>query len=78
MYRVDMVPKVVQVLELFLPTLRVVAAYRLATLLSELPFFQMMVIKMVISDHGATILECPLPGGKPLIANAARALSRVH
>jgi len=73
-----MTPKVIQVLKLFVPTLRVVAAYQRAKLLGMLSFFQVMVVEMIVAEHRAAVLECLLLARKSLVANAARALSRVH
>ena len=66
--RLDMVPEMIYRIELHV--LALVAYDKLTKLLGPLYDFQVLVIKVVISFGGSTILECPFSVRQPLITNA--------
>ena len=73
----NMVPEMVQVLKLNICALGVIALYRLATPFSELPRFQVGIIKVVIPDGGSTISKRPLLKGHAFVTNAIWTLLRI-
>lgn len=58
--RLDMIPEVVQVIELFVLAVRVVAPYRLAAQLTTLTFLQVVIVEVVVSDSSPAVLKRPL------------------